>query len=168
MAIEQSVRRVEVAALEMPDPILLDQSTPIREVVKRMRERLTGVALLTTTGSPPKLAGIFTERDILMRVLGEVGVLDRPVSDLMTPDPTAVTEGDPIERAVAIMNRDGVRHVAVRDADGKATGCVRHKDLIRYLVEHFAERLLNLPPEPDQVATTPEGGLSLLKTPSGL
>ncbi len=158
MAIEQSVRRVDVAALEMPDPTLLDQSTPIREVVARMRERLTGVALLTAGGSPPRLAGIFTERDILMQVLGEAGALDRPVSEVMTPNPTAVTEGDPIERAVAIMNRDGTRNVAVRGADGRATGCVRHKDLIRYLVEHFAERLLNLPPEPDQVATSPESG----------
>jgi CBS domain-containing protein len=158
MAIEKKVRQVAVAALEMPDPLFLDQGTPIREVVARMRERLTGVALLTAGGSPPKLAGIFTERDILMRVLGEAGALDRPVSDVMTPDPTAVTADDPIARAVAIMNRDRVRHVAVCNADGKATGCVRHKDLIRYLVEHFAERLLNIPPEPDQVATSPEGG----------
>lgn len=158
MAIEKKVRRVAVAALEMPDPILLDQGTPIREVVARMRERLTGVVLLTAGGSPPSLAGIFTERDILMRVLGEAGALDRPASELMTPNPTAVIDSDPIARAVAIMNRDRVRHVAVRNADGKATGCVRHKDLIRYMVEHFAERLLNLPPEPDQVATSPEGG----------
>ena len=158
MAIEQSVRRTDVAALDMPDPVILDQGTPIREVIERMRERVTGVALLTAKSDPPQLAGIITERDLLLRVVGEKGILERPAKELMTPDPQSVKEGDPIERAVAIMNQLGVRHVAVRDASGQATGCVRHKDLIRYLVEHFAERLLNLPPDPDQVATTPEGG----------
>jgi signal-transduction protein with cAMP-binding, CBS, and nucleotidyltransferase domain len=158
MAIEQSVRHVDVTALDMPDPVILDQGRPIREVIERMRERGTGVALLTSEGSPPQLAGIFTERDLLLRVVGEKGALDRPASELMVSEPQAVKESDPIERAVAIMNREGFRHVPVHGADGRVVGCVRHKDIIRYLVEHFAERLLNLPPDPDQVATSPEGG----------
>jgi len=37
-------------------------------------------------------------------------------------------------------------------------GCVRHKDIIRYLVEHMADQVLSLPPDPDQVAHTREGG----------
>jgi len=158
MAIYESVRRVDVMALEMPEPVVLDQETPVREVVEEMRKRQTGVALLTGAGDPAPLTGIFTERDVLLRVLGEEGLLDRPAADLMTADPAAVSENDSIERALAIMNQEGFRHVPVLAEDGRVVACVRHKDMIRYLVEHFAERLLNLPPDPDQVATSPEGG----------
>jgi len=158
MAIEKSVQRVEVTALEMPAPVLLDQATPIGQVIEKMREHQTGVAMLTAEGDPPRLAGIFTERDILLQVLGEAGVLERPASDLMTANPSVVAETDSIEQAVEIMNRAGFRHVPVQAADGRVTACVRHKDIIRYLVETFAEQLLNLPPDPDQVAMSPEGG----------
>ncbi|NHZ72950.1 MAG: CBS domain-containing protein [Nitrospirae bacterium] len=158
MAIDESVRRVNVMALEMPEPVVLDQSTAVREVIEQMRERKTGVALLTGVGDPAPLTGIFTERDVLLRVLGEEGLLDRPAEDLMATDPATVSESDSVERALAIMNREGFRHVPVLAEDGRVVACVRHKDMIRYLVEHFAERLLNLPPDPDQVATSPEGG----------
>ena len=50
---------------------------------------LFGVVLLTAKGDPPQLAGIITERDLLLRVVGEKGILDRPAKELMTPDPQA-------------------------------------------------------------------------------
>jgi CBS domain-containing protein len=158
MELEQSVRRVEVTALEMPEPVLLDQATPIGQVIEKMREHQTGVAMLTAEGDPPRLTGIFTERDILRQVLGKEGALERPVADLMTADPIVMAETDPIERAVQIMNRKGFRHVPVQAADGRIIACVRHKDIIRFLVATFAEQLLNLPPDPGQVAMSPEGG----------
>jgi CBS domain-containing protein len=158
MAIDRSVQRVDVTALGLSEPVLLDQATPVRRVIERMRERRTGVALLTGDGDPPRLAGIFTERDVLARVVGVEGVLDRPISELMTPDPHVMAENDPVERAVRIMNAEDVRHVPVQSADGRFTACVRHKDIVRYLVEHCAAHVLNLPPDPDQVAATRSGG----------
>ena len=41
---------------------------------------------------------------------------------------------------------------------GQIAGCVRHKDIAEYLVDHFAKHVLNLPPDPEQIALTPEGG----------
>jgi hypothetical protein len=37
-------------------------------------------------------------------------------------------------------------------------GCVRHKDIVDYVDEVYPERVLNLPPDPDQVALEREGG----------
>ncbi|MGD8330780.1 MAG: CBS domain-containing protein [Acidobacteriota bacterium] len=158
MPIDKSVQQVDVTALGLSEPVLLDQATPVRRVIERMRERHTGVALLTGDGDPPRLVGIFTERDVLFRIIGAENVLDRPVSELMTPDPHVMAEHDPVERAVRIMNAEDVRHVPVQSSDGRFTGCVRHKDIVRYLVEHCAANVLNLPPDPDQVAATRNGG----------
>jgi hypothetical protein len=48
--------------------------------------------------------------------------------------------------------------VPVVDHEDHILGCVRHKDIASYLVDHYAVHVLNLPPDPEQVARAPEGG----------
>jgi len=155
MTFERSVKRVEVVALELEPPLVLDAETPLREVIRQMREQRLGHALLTRDN---KLAGILTEHDVLHRVVGRECSLDQPASGLMQPDPVCVTENDPVRTAAFHMHEKGYRHIPVIDSHGHVVGCVRHKDIIRYLVEHLADHVLSLPPNPDQVASTPEGG----------
>jgi CBS-domain-containing membrane protein len=76
----------------------------------------------------------------------------------MTPDPVSVNENDPIQLAVLQMHKGGFRNVPVVDADRKVVSCVRHKDIVHYLIEHFAQHVLNLPPDPNNMPDTPEGG----------
>jgi CBS domain-containing protein len=78
MEIEERIKAVEVVALGIDPPVVADASTPLRKIVRRMRDEKSGCALLTSEG---KLAGIFTERDLVMRVVGVEGALDQPVSD---------------------------------------------------------------------------------------
>jgi CBS domain-containing protein len=155
MSIEKSVKAVEVVALEMDDPVVLDETTPVKDVVRRMREAQYGCALISRSG---KLCGIFTERDVLNKVIGVDNVLDLPVSRLMTPDPVSVHENDPIRKAAFAMHRGGFRNVPVVDSEGRVVSCVRHKDIVHFLVEYFAQHVLNLPPDPAKMPSTPEGG----------
>ncbi len=155
MTIEKSVKEVEVVALNMDPPVVMEETSSVKEVLRTMQERRSGFALLCREG---RLSGIFTERDVLNKVIGKKGVLDRPVSELMTPDPVSVYENDPIRLAVIQMHKGGFRNVPVVDTDGNIVNCVRHKDIVHYLVEHFAQHVLNLPPDPDNMPDTPEGG----------
>ena len=155
MDIENRIKVVEVLALGMDKPVVTDASTLLREVVRQMRDNRSGCALLTHAG---KLAGIFTERDAVMRVVGVKGALDLPASDVMTPDPDHVGHKDPLATAVRLMRRRGFRNVPVVDDAGQVVGCVRHKDVVNYLAEVYPERVLNLPPEPGQVILEREGG----------
>ena len=155
MSIEKSVRAVEVVALGMDPPVVLDAAVPVKEVIRRMREGQTGCALICSDG---KLRGIFTERDVLNKVLGVEGILDRPVSDVMTADPDTVHEDDSIRDAVMAMHRGGFRNVPIVDSQGRVVSCVRHKDIVQYLAQHFAQHVLNLPPDPDNMPETPDGG----------
>jgi CBS domain-containing protein len=155
MDIENRIKVVEVLALGMDKPVVADASTPLREVVRQMRDNQSGCALLTKAG---KLAGIFTERDAVLRVVGVKGALDMPASDVMTPDPNRVGHKDPLATAVRLMRRRGFRNVPVVDEAGQVVGCVRHKDVVNYLAEVYPEQVLNLPPDPDQVILEREGG----------
>ena len=70
MEIQQSVQVVEVMALGMDPPVVLDASTPLRKVLRKMSDARAGCAMLTRDG---ELAGIFTERDVVQRVsIGEL------------------------------------------------------------------------------------------------
>lgn len=155
MKIERSLREVEVLALELQPPLLLEGETPVGDVIQAMQDGGHGYALVTENDH---LAGIFTERDVFLSVLGNDAVLTQAVSGYMTPDPVCVGATDPVRQAVLLMHQGGFRQIPVVDAAGQVAGCVRHKDIAEYLVNHFAAHVLNLPPDPEQIARTPEGG----------
>ena len=155
MDIENRIKVVEVLALGMDKPVVADSSTPLREVVRQMRDNQSGCALLTQAG---KLAGIFTERDAVLRVVGVKDALEMPASNVMTPDPDRVGHKDPLATAVRLMRRRGFRNVPVVDDSDQVVGCVRHKDVVNYVAEVYPEQVLNLPPDPDQVILEREGG----------
>ena len=155
MKIERSLREVEVLALELQPPLVLEGATPVADVIRAMRDTGLGYALVTEDN---RLAGIFTERDVFLSVLGNDEVLTRPVAGYMTPDPVCVGAEDPVRQVVLLMHQGGYRQIPIVDAAGQVAGCVRHKDIAEYLVNHFAAHVLNLPPDPEQIAQTPEGG----------
>jgi len=155
MTIEKSVKDVEVVALKMDPPVVLDETASVRDVIGQMQEKRSGYALLC---HEDRLSGIFTERDVLNKVVGIEGVLDKPVSDLMTRGPVSLHEKDPIRIAVLHMHKGGFRNVPILDENGKIITCVRHKDIVHYLIQHFAQYVLNLPPDPNNMPDTREGG----------
>ena len=154
MKIEHSLRQVEVLALELQPPLLLDGSTSVGDAIQAMRETGLGYALIT---AEHRLTGIFTERDVFLSVLGDAAALSKPVSDIMTRDPLSVGENDPIWQVVVNMHTGGFRQVPVLDAEGRVVACVRHKDIGQFLANQYADHVLNLPPDPEQHARTPEG-----------
>jgi CBS domain-containing protein len=155
MGVEERIKLVEVLALGIDGPVIADAGASLREVVREMRDRRASCALLTREG---KLAGVFTERDVVTRVVGVEGVLAGAVAEVMTPNPKYLRRGDRLSTAVRLMRRHGYRHGPVVDDDGRVLGCVRHEDLVDYLAEVYPEEVLNLPPDPGQVILTREGG----------
>jgi CBS domain-containing protein len=155
MKVEQSLLEVSVMTLELQPPLVLEGTSSVGDVIRAMQDGGHGCALVTEN---KRLAGIFTERDVLLSVLGNDAVLTQPLAAHMTANPVCVDTVDPIRRVLLLMYEGGYRHIPVVDATGQAAGCVRHKDIAQCLVNHFAEYVLNLPPDPEQIAQTPEGG----------
>jgi CBS domain-containing protein len=96
-----------------------------------------------------RLVGIFTERDVLARVVGTGVDLDLcPVADLMTREPECLTLDDGIAFALNKMSGGGFRHVPLVDEAGRPTGLVSMRSIVDYLVDLFPQVVLNLPPSP--------------------
>ncbi len=151
---ERSLQIIEVLAIELEAPLVLDSSSSVNATIQAMRDRRLGYALITEAD---QLVGIFTERDVLLSVVEEDHVLQQPVSRMMTPEPVCVHAVDTVWRVVRLMHEGGFRQIPVVDEKKRVLACVRHKDIAEYLVNHFAGNILNLPPDPEQMATTPEG-----------
>lgn len=91
-----------------------------------------------------RLAGIFSERDLLYSVAREgAGALYRRVSEVMTaPAITVVPQTGALE-ALSLMTRRRIRHLPV-EADGEIVGFVSIGDLVKYridLIEAEAEQM---------------------------
>jgi signal-transduction protein with cAMP-binding, CBS, and nucleotidyltransferase domain len=130
MTVEQSLKEVEVAELELEPPVILDETTDVRAVIAHMKVRRAGYALLT---KGDRLTGIFTERDALLRILPDERALDDPIANWMTRTPASVTTRAPLGEVLERMLLGGFRRVVVVDDETRVIACVRHRDIIAYL-----------------------------------
>lgn len=136
--------------------VAIPLGTTIGEAARVMKERRIGCVLVEDGG---KLVGIFTERDILTKLVGTGYDPARvQVDGVMTRNPETLTPEDPIAYAMQLMSVGGFRHVPLVDADQHPLDILSVKDIVDYLVEHFPREVLNIPPEPGKHARIPEGG----------
>jgi CBS domain-containing protein len=103
------------------------------------------------------IVGILTERDVLTKIVGQSVDENAPVSDWMSPVVATLTTEATIGEAVAIMNDKGYRNIPIVK-DGKLVGSVSVFDVIGYLAESYPKTTMNLPPNPDQVMDSTDGG----------
>jgi len=135
--------------------LILDEQTPLAHALREMREHRQGCILATRDG---KLTGIFTERDVLMKVVGTNIDLERtPIRPYMTRDPVRLPEDAVVAYALNKMCLEGFRHVPLTDDQGRPVGVVSMRDIIEYLSGFFPKDVLNLPPEPTNGFRNREG-----------
>ena len=102
----------------MPDVIspgqqlsILATSTTVKEAVQVMRDRHIGAVLVL---EEQRLVGIFTERDVLTKVVAEErDPAATQISEVMTRDPDTVSPDDAAIDALDRMSTRGYRHLPV-------------------------------------------------------
>jgi CBS domain-containing protein len=141
--------REPVSVLRVRTPLVYGEGDSVGQATRDMQRRHRGCVLITEDGtSRSRLAGIFTERDILIRVMQHSEPIDSlKLGELMTRDPETL----PLEATVAwVLNKmsvGGFRHVPVVDGSGLPAFVISVKDAVQYLVDAFPTEILNLPPE---------------------
>ena len=104
-----------------------DVDDVVMNVVRYMVERHIGAVAVIEKG---KLAGIFSERDLMRRVVAEGrDPKSLKVSEVMTRDPLTVRPDDSLEFAMDLMKQHGFRHLPVC-ADDKISGLISMRDLL--------------------------------------
>jgi CBS domain-containing protein len=153
MELARNLRRDTVSHLDPPAPKLVGREATVAHAVDLMRRDNVGCVVVC---DGDRLAGLFTERDLMTRILALGKPLTLPISEVMTPEPITVLPKDPIRIAIRKMKSGGHRHLPVVDDAGRAVGMISAKGIVHYLVEHYPHAVYNQPP-PGQHPDSPEG-----------
>lgn len=119
-----------------------------------MRDKKRGCAIIQ---QKTKMIGIFTERDLLTRVIGNNLELSTPIDQVMTPNPSFLTLESSISEAIKLMSQKGYRHIPLVNNQNEIQGFISVRDILDFLAEHFPYEVYSLPPDPHQINKTPEG-----------
>lgn len=107
-------------------PVMLPPTATVAEACRAMRDRRVGSVVVTKEGGA--LAGIFTGRDAVCRVLAEGKDVARTrLADVMTPDPAAMSPEQSAVDALRLMWDGGFRHLPLVKA-GRVVGVVSRGD----------------------------------------
>jgi len=119
------------ARISRPRTVRIEVS--VRDAIAAMREDPSGAVIIMDGG---RVAGIFTDRDVLTRVAGRPGVMDDPVANHMTPDPVVLREDDMMAFALNKMGDGGFRHMPVV-RDGELVGMVTVRDIMNWVLGRY-------------------------------
>jgi CBS domain-containing protein len=109
------------------DLLELPAGASVRDAAQAMRDWDVGAVLVTENG---RLAGIFTERDLVNRVIAcDRDPESTPLSEVMTRDPDTISPKAAALEALRLMEDGGYRHVPVV-AEGRLVGIVSGRDFL--------------------------------------
>ncbi len=146
-----------VNSLDLRKPICISGDTSIAVCLEVMKDERIGCLLITENH---KLVGIFTERDIIRRIVGKNLSHDEiDVQDYMTRDPDTLMADAPLAFALNYMVVGGYRHVPIVDEANKPEACLSIKDVVKHIGNHYFSEIANLPPTPKNPGwATVDGG----------
>ncbi len=106
-------------------------TSTVAAAVDLMNANKVGSVLVMRAG---RLVGIFTERDVLRRVVGErMDPEKTKISEVMTKDLAVMRPTSTVGDAMAVVSEKRIRHLPVVE-DGKVLGVVSSGDLNHWLI----------------------------------
>jgi CBS domain-containing protein len=113
-------------------------SMTVREAAIRMAEGRVGAMLILEKG---QLTGIFTERDLLNRVIAKrIDPDTTTLAHVMTANPRTISADKPLAHALVMMEDGGYRHVPVMD-NNVPVGMVSARDALGAELIEFENEL---------------------------
>ena len=134
-------RKVKDLICEMT--VSLDETCTVQQAAALMTERNVG-SLLVTSGS--KVIGLFTERDLLKRVVGKQLIPDQtPLSSVCTRDLITISDNSSCKTAIWKMRSNRCRRLLVY-RENELLGMVKLRDVANTMAEQHSSKdlLVNL------------------------
>lgn len=141
---------------ELQPVVTLPPNATVHEAVNEMTSKRVGIVLVV---EDEKLAGVFSERDVLRKVVGsDIDIDATPISDLMTKDPECLSQDDPLVYALHQMSMGGYRHIPLLDENGVPVAVVSMRDIVGFLASLHPDQIMKLPGNPSQAITSTRDG----------
>jgi CBS domain-containing protein len=105
----------------------------VKSVIQSMADKNIGCIVIIKDKKP---IGIFTERDIMRKIVLKLDGLDTlPISKVMTKDPVCVTLSTPFSQIMAAMRLGKFRHLIIIDEIGDLRSVISIKDVLSRMTD---------------------------------
>jgi len=143
---DAALLRESLRALPVRPALVLRASDSVTEAVRLMQREHRGCVVVTEDGTDASpLIGIFTERDVLRRIVDRgKNPATLPLDAVMTANPEVLALSGTIAHALNKMSVGGFRHVPVVDENHHPVFVVSVRDIVEFLVEAFPREVLTL------------------------
>ena len=130
---------VPIESLTLLPLIRVDEEAPLKEVYEIMQKENIGSVIVTKFDV---LAGIITERDFILRVLGKFENFEEmPVKEFMTKRPFAIKKEASLLSLIEMVSVHDFRHIPVIDEDGVPVNIISIRDLVKFITDLFPEEV---------------------------
>jgi len=154
MEVSRNIKIDSISRLGFSPPVMVEINVSVLRAVEALRQHGVGCVLVV---NKDKLVGLFTERDLLTRVLALGLPMSTPLRECMTCSLVTVKPKDTVRQAIQKMEEGGYRHLPVTDEHDRPLGVLSAKRILSYLVEHFSTTVFNQPPDGQHYPDTSEG-----------
>ena len=121
-------RTVSESLIRQPVLSAAPHSTVFEAACRMTKANCGSVLILDDSGA---LRGIFTERDLMTRVVAKSLPPERtPLSDVMTPNPHVISPQTRVHEAVYLMKQAGIRHLPILSAEAVVIGVFSIRDAL--------------------------------------
>jgi CBS domain-containing protein len=121
--------------------ITLPSTTTVFEAAQKMASHMIGCIIVMDAD---RLAGIFTERDLLNRVVArDMDDKKTPLSSVMSKNVTTVPLSETVENCFKKMETTKCRHIPIVE-DGKVVGVVTMRNILEWLINEIEEENVQL------------------------
>ena len=118
----------------------IDADAPVAKAAERLAEQDVGVLAICRPGN--RLGGVITDRDIVVRVVGQGLDPDAlTVGECGSGEPATISLRETLDQAAQRMEEEQVRRLPVTEA-GRVVGILSHADLAAHGADRRAARLL--------------------------
>ena len=109
--------------------------TTVAALLDLLAEHRIGAVVVSAGGG---VDGIVSERDVVraLRTQG-AGLLDQPISTVMTSDVVVTGPGDTVEDMMRLMTDRRIRHIPVVTEDGRIAGIISIGDVVKSRIDEL-------------------------------
>ncbi len=154
--IEDILKETKIYQILRPKCVNCAPEFSLQEALDLMHHEKSGYIVIRDEHL--RVLGMFTERDVLMKVMCPGVDLNEPVKKYMNTEFVELSKSDTVGTAINAMKKYSIRHIPLVDEVGQMTGVLSVRTIANFLSELFPTEVFNLPPKSDQSYPAAEGG----------
>jgi CBS domain-containing protein len=155
MSLKENLSTEPVRRLNLRTPVLVKETTTVREAIVAMRAAQLGCAIVTDGQNKP--TGMLTEAILREKLARGREFLDEPIADHAARKFPWVSLDDPVELVLDAMRSNNTRFICVVDQEQKVAGLTGQKGLMEFIAECFPRQVVVQRVGGDEYAEQREG-----------